>query len=214
MIAAQKRLPAWVGVVILVVGVLFLMPEIMTGRAQAADYRSNRYTQTVPGSPDIEKLLSQISKEVAGKVHDKMKKAKRKSEVAVVAAVPLSDLKRETEFGRLVGEYLLTDLAVRGLRVSELRMGRGISILPQTGEFFMSRNAGELAKVFPAPDYVVVSTFSNTRKTLILQGRLVERKSGLVQTAWRYSLPLNRELQGLFQPDEQPFVMAVKGFQQ
>jgi hypothetical protein len=131
--------------------------------------------------------------------------------IAVVNAVPLSDFKRETEFGRVMGEYLLTDLADRGLTVTELRLGKDITILPQTGEFILSRNIGELANKMPELEYVVVTTFANTHKTLIVQGRLVRLKDGLVKTSWRYSLPLTRELLGLFQAVEAPYKIAVKG---
>ncbi|NOX26171.1 MAG: hypothetical protein GXP59_08700 [Deltaproteobacteria bacterium] len=166
----------------------------------------------------LESRLAEMSKEIAGKVFYELKESgsqKLNSKIAVVAAVPLSDLKRETEFGRLIAEYNLTDLADRGLRVKELRLGKDISILPQTGEFILSRNAGEIARNSPALDYVVVSTFTNTRKTLILQGRLVSLKTGLVKTSWRYDLPLNRELLGLLDGREQtPFVIAVKGLRQ
>ena len=60
-------------------------------------------------------------------------------------------------------------------------------------------------------EYVVVTTFANTRKTLIIQGRLVRLSDGAVKTSWRYSMPLNRELLGLFQPAEAPYKIAVKG---
>ena len=162
-------------------------------------------------------MLSELSKEVAGKIFYELKEEGQRnltSRVAVVAAVPLSDLKRETEFGRIIAEYYLTDLADRGIRVKELRLGSDINILPQTGEFILSRNIGELANNSPALDYVVVSTFTNTRKTLILQGRMVSLKSGLIKSSWRFNLPLNRELLGLFYSIEQPFTIAVKGIGQ
>lgn len=161
-----------------------------------------------------EVLLAEMAKEVAGKVFYEMQREGEKSlaaRIAVVNAVPLSDFKRDTEFGRIVGEYLLTDLADRGLKVAELRLGKDITILPQTGEFILSRNSGELANKTPELEYVVVTTFANTRKTLIVQGRLVRLGDGAVKTSWRYSLPLNRELLGLFQPVEAPYKIAVKG---
>lgn len=160
-----------------------------------------------------EVLLSEMSKEVAGKVFYEMQEEGDNSagKIAVVNAVPLSDLKRDTEFGRVMGEYLLTDLADRGLKVTELRMGKDIAVLPQTGEFILSRNIGELANKSPELEYVVVTTFANTRKTLIVQGRLVRLADGVVKTSWRYSLPLNRELLGLFQSPEAPYKIAVKG---
>lgn len=168
-----------------------------------------------PGSrtSGIENILSQMSKEVAGKVFSRMKEEGppvMSSRVAVVSAVPLSDLKRETEFGRAVAEYYLTDLADRGIQVMELRLGRDISILPQSGEFILSQNIDELANDSQTLDYVVVSTFTNTRKSLILQGRMIALQTGMVKTSWRYTMPLNRELLTLLGASDQPFTMAVK----
>jgi hypothetical protein len=162
-----------------------------------------------------EHLLSAMSKEVAGKVFYQMKEDDKQvmdSRVAVVCAVPLSDLKRETEFGRAVAEYYLTDLADRGIQVKELRLGKDITILPQTGEFILTQNTGELANDSPELDYVVVSTFTNTKKTLILQGRMVSLHTGLVKTSWRYTMPLNQDLVTLLGGRDQPFIIAVKGF--
>jgi len=186
------------------------------GRAQAS-HRIFQYMPDSSKSYGTESMLAELSKEVAGKVFYELKEGgqrKLTSRVAIVAAVPLSDLKRETEFGRVIAEYYLTDLADRGINVKELRLGKDINILPQTGEFILSRNIGEIASNSPALDYVVVSTFTNTRKTLILQGRLVSLKTGLIKTSWRYNLPINRELLGLFYSIDQPFTIAVKGMGQ
>lgn len=180
----------------------------------APRHKMYRYMPDSSRSQGTESLLSGFSREVAGKVFYGLKDDGEKhfsARVAVVAAVPLSDLKRETEFGRIVAEFLLTDLADRGLKVKELRLGKEINILAQTGEFILSRNIGELATVAPELDYVVVSTFTNTRKTLIIQGRLVSLQNGLVKSSWRYTMPLTRELLGLFHSNDQSFTIAVKG---
>lgn len=185
--------------------------------SQQPRHRIYQYMPDSSKSYGTESMLSELSQEVAGKVFYELKEEGQRnltSRVAVVAAVPLSDFKRETEFGRVIAEYFLTDLADRGIRVKELRLGKDINILPQTGEFILSRNIGEIANNSPALDYVVVSTFTNTRKTLILQGRLISLKTGLVKSTWRYNLPLNRELLGLFYSTEQPFTIAVKGMDQ
>lgn len=178
-------------------------------------YNVYQYTPDTAKTVGTEMLLSEMSKEIAGKVRYEMQEEggemNSSGKIAVVNAVPLSDLKRDTEFGRVMGEYLLTDLADRGLKVTELRMGRDITILPQTGEFILSRNIGELANKMPELEYVVVTTFANTRKTLVIQGRLVRLADGAVKTSWRYSMPLNRELLGLFQQPEAPYKIAVKG---
>ncbi len=177
-------------------------------------YRVYHYMPEDSRSKGTEVLLSELSREVAGKVYYGLRDDGEKNysaKVAIVGAVPLADLKRETEFGRLMAEYLLTDLADRGLKVTELRLGKEINILAQTGEFILSRNSNELANNNQELDYVVVSTYSNTRKTLVLQGRLVSLKDGIIKTSWRYTLPLNRELLSLFHSIEKPYTIAVKG---
>ena len=186
----------------------------MEVRRVPTKYNVYQYMPDTSKTLGTEILLSEMSKEVAGKVFYEMQEEGEKNftaKIAVVNAVPLSDLKRDTEFGRVMGEYLLTDLADRGLKVTELRLGKDITILPQTGEFILSQNIGELANKNPELEYVVVTTFANTRKTLIIQGRLVRLIDGAVKTSWRYSMPLNRELLGLFQPAEAPYKIAVKG---
>lgn len=179
-------------------------------------YNVYQYMPDTAKTVGTESLLSEMSKEIAGKVFYEMQQqeggeANYTGRIAVVNAVPISDFKRDTEFGRVMGEYLLTDLADRGLKVTELRLGKDITILPQTGEFILSRNIGELANKTPELEYVVVTTFANTRKTLIVQGRLVRLADGAVKTSWRYSMPLSRELLGLFQQPEAPYKIAVKG---
>ncbi len=179
-----------------------------------AGYKIFHYLPESSKVQGAESRISEMSKEVAGKVFYQLKddaEQNLSSTVAVVGAVPLSDLKRETEFGRIVAEFLLTDLADRGLKVTELRLGREINIMEQGGEYILSRNLHELANSTPELNYVVVSTFSNTRKTLIVQGRLVNLRNGLVKTSWRYTMPLNKELLGLFHAIEPPFTIAVKG---
>jgi TolB-like protein len=179
-----------------------------------ASYKIFHYMPDSSKSQGTESRISEMSKEVAGKVFYQLKDDGEKnlsSTVAVVGAVPLSDLKRETEFGRMIAEFLLTDLADRGMRVTELRLGREINIMEQGGEYILSRNLNELANSTPELNYVVVSTFTNTRKTLIVQGRLVNLHNGLVKTSWRYTMPLNKELLGLFHTIEPPFTIAVKG---
>lgn len=189
-------------------------PPTEVVRRVPTKYNVYQYMPDTSKTLGTEILLSEMSKEVAGKVFYEMQEEGEKNftaKIAVVNAVPLSDLKRDTEFGRVMGEYLLTDLADRGLKVTELRLGKDITILPQTGEFILSQNIGELANKTPELEYVVVTTFANTRKTLIVQGRLVRLIDGAVKTSWRYSMPLNRELLGLFQPAEAPYKIAVKG---
>ena len=179
-----------------------------------ASYKIYHYMPDSSKTQGTESRISEMSREVAGKIFYQLKDDGEKnlsSTVAVVGAVPLSDLKRETEFGRVIAEFLLTDLADRGMKVTEMRLGREINIMEQGGEYILSRNINELANNTPELNYVVVSTFTNTRKTLIVQGRLVNLRNGLIKTSWRYTMPLNKELLGLFHSIEPPFTIAVKG---
>lgn len=209
-----KKLPDSAEVVTLVAKTPPVAPPTPEVRRVPTRYNIYQYLPEEPKSKGPEILLGEMSKEVAGKVFYEMRKEGEKNlsgRIAVVNAVPLADLKHDTEFGRMVGEYLLTDLADRGLKVMELRLGKDISILPQTGEFILSRNLAELAHKNQELEYAVVSTFANTSKTLIVQGRLIRLADGAVKTTWRYSLPLNRELQALFQHAEAAPKVAIKG---
>jgi hypothetical protein len=195
-------------------GLVFLAVPAWGGNStgESAAQAEGRIVSPANGG-DSAVLFAQISKEAAVKVYHALQGEQGfVGRIAVVNAVPLSDFKRDTEFGRVMGEYLLTDLADCGLTVTELRLGEEIAILPQTGEFILSRNIAELAGKNPALDYVVVSTFANTRKTLIVQGRLVRLSDGLIKTSWRHTLPLTGELRGLFQEAQPPYRIAVTGF--
>lgn len=188
----------------------FQKPQELTPNTQEV----YEYLPKEANSLGTEARLSEICKQAAGKVYYDLKdmgEHQLNARVAVVSAVPLSDLKRPSEFGRLMAEDLLTNLADRGVKVTELRMGKDITILPQTGEFIMTRNVGELANDRPHIDYVVITTFSNTPEQLIVQGRLVRLRDSLVETSWRYTLPLNRDLLALFGVTEQPYTIAVRG---
>ncbi|MDF1613974.1 FlgO family outer membrane protein [Desulfurivibrio dismutans] len=172
------------------------------------------YRPTGPGGPGLATLLGEITREAAGKVFYQLREDSvdpSDVRVAVVGAVPLADLKRESEFGRVLAEFMLTDLADRGVSVTELRLGKDIHIVPQTGEFVLSRNIGELASRQQDLDYVVLSTYSNTRSTLMLHGRLVGLQDGLVRTSWRHNLPLDRELRWFFGESEQPVTVSIRG---
>lgn len=202
--------------------VLFLALSLLSGPAASAQQAQQPSAEVdLSGQPasrrpsNTEEILSRIAQEVAAKVARTMKEhaslSAMTARMAVISAVPLSDLKRETEFGRMVAEYYLTDLADQGLQVQELRLGKDIHILPQSGEFILSQNVGELAHDSPSLDYVIVSTFSNTKKTLILQGRMVSLQTGAIVTAWRHTLPLSHDLITLLDTPPPPFTMAVKG---
>ncbi|MEW6429784.1 MAG: FlgO family outer membrane protein [Thermodesulfobacteriota bacterium] len=213
----SKTLPLLLAITLLPAALHAADGQVQAVKAPAVAYPVYRYLPEGSDPAATETTLSAISREIAGKVFYELKEesgSASSARVAVVNAVPLSDFKRETEFGRLLGEYLLTDLADRGLRVNELRLGREITILPQTGEFIMTRNIGELATAQPALDHIVVSTFSNTRRTLIVQGRLVELSTGIIKTSWRYGLPLTRELLALFHgPGQHTNTIAVKAME-
>lgn len=200
---------------------LFVPLSLLSGPAASAQQAQPPSTagdlspQPTSRRSSTEEILARIAREVAAKVASTMREhpslAAMTARMAVISAVPLSDLKRETEFGRMVAEYYLTDLADQGLQVQELRLGKDIHILPQSGEFILSQNAGELANDSLSLDYVIVSTFSNTKKTLILQGRMVSLSTGVIVTSWRHTLPLTHELIALLDTPPPPFTMAVKG---
>lgn len=199
--------------VILLLGILLAMTSGCSSK-ELPTMAVQQYKQQSPEEVPPRVILSDMTKEIAGKVFYELQNKDLASTLAVTTAVPLADLKQDSEFGRLLAELLLTDLADQGLNVKELRLGKDIYIIPLMGEFIISRNTGELADQYPVIDYVIISTFTNSKSDLLVQGRLVDLKTGIIKTSWRYDLLLVKELLGLFRKPEEPLRVSIKELQQ
>lgn len=103
--------------------------------------------------------------------------------VIVTSFVQLSQLKKTTEFGRVISESLINELSNRGFNIIEFRGQLAVSINEQ-GEYFISRKIRELKKKVP-DTYVVVGTYSRQNGKVILNSRVIDNITGRIITSAR-----------------------------
>ncbi len=102
--------------------------------------------------------------------------------LGVTTFVNLDDLYSTSSFGRVVGEQLMSELAMRGFDVVELRHSDALQFLNAGGEFALSR---DIAAVRRERDLgaIVVGTYVVSPVRVYLNARLVDPNSSMVLSA-------------------------------
>lgn len=103
----------------------------------------------------------------------------------VTSFVRLDNLKKTTEFGRILSESMLNELSIRGFNVTEFRGQMTISV-NEHGEYFMSRNPAKLKNAIQNT-YVLVGTYSRQYKRIMVNARVIDNISGKVISSARTS---------------------------
>ncbi len=124
------------------------------------------------------------------------------------STVDLNNYSKTTNFGRLQAELLATSL-VQHWENDVLKMTireTAIPIIPQEGEFILSREVQELADDLNA-GAVLISTYSVAIDKVYLNVQLVNTDSNSIVGAVSYSMPLGPRTRGMLSGVE----MAQKG---
>ncbi|AXH10969.1 hypothetical protein CP960_11540 [Malaciobacter halophilus] len=103
--------------------------------------------------------------------------------VLFTSFVRLDNLKKTTEFGRVISESLINELSNRGFNVIEFRGQLNVSI-DENGEYFISRDISKLKEKIPNT-YVVVGTYSRQFGKIVLNARVVDNISGRIISSSR-----------------------------
>ncbi|RXJ85654.1 FlgO family outer membrane protein [Arcobacter sp. CECT 8985] len=103
--------------------------------------------------------------------------------VLFTSFVRLDDLKKTTEFGRVISESLINELSNRGFNVIEFRGQLNVSI-DKNGEYFISRDISKLKDKIPNT-YVVVGTYSRQFGKVVLNARVIDNISGRIISSSR-----------------------------
>ena len=103
--------------------------------------------------------------------------------VLITSFVRLDNLKKTTEFGRIIGESLINELSNRNFNVIEFRGQLGVSI-NEEGEYFISRNIKKLKNKIENT-FVVVGTYSRQYERIMLNARVIDNQSGRIITSAR-----------------------------
>ena len=96
-----------------------------------------------------------------------------------VSFVNLDDFKTTSSLGRLIAEQLFYEFNQRGFPIREYRIPGSISIRPTEGEFYLSRDLGNLS-VHSSGSVVIVGTYSGDSRAVFINARLVRPRDGRV----------------------------------
>ncbi len=113
--------------------------------------------------------------------------------VGVTTFVNIDDLYSSSTFGRMVGEQLMSELAMKGFDVIELRHSDALQFLDSSGEFALSR---DVRAVRPQRTLaaVVVGTYVVSPERVYLNARLVQPSTSLVLSAGSVEMSKTPEL--------------------
>ena len=139
----------------------------------AEDMQENVTTQnTLEGS--ITSLATQMMQN--NKLHTK-------KSVLITSFVRLDNLKKTTEFGRIVSESLINELSNRGFNIIEFRGQMAVSINDE-GEYFITRNTSKMQEKV-VNSFVVVGTYSRQYGKVMLNARVMDNTTGQIITSAR-----------------------------
>jgi len=96
--------------------------------------------------------------------------------ITLTSFVNLKKLNRTSQFGRVLGESLFSELFVRGFNVTDFRGQNAISV-NKTGEFFITRNIEKLDSEVPN-SYILVGTYSKIDQNVMINARILDNKTG------------------------------------
>ncbi len=126
--------------------------------------------------------------------------------VGITTFVNLDDLASTSPFGRLCGEQLMSELAMRGYDVIELRHGDAITFLNPEGEFGLSREATAV-KQSQRLGAVLVGTYSASPERVYVNVRLVDPSTSRVLSASSVEMGRTAELSKLLRGGAVPLTL-------
>ena len=98
-----------------------------------------------------------------------------------------NNLNKTSTIARAITEQLITDFTKNGIKVVEMRMRKSdiIKVQPQNGEFILTRNALNLAKIKNA-DAVLVGTYSIYFHKLYVNIKLIDPITNIILASEDY----------------------------
>ena len=103
--------------------------------------------------------------------------------ITVTSFVDLQQLNKTSQFGRVIGESLFSELFVRGFNVSDFR-GQNAITINANGEFYITRNITMLQSEV-SNTYILVGTYSKIDQNVIINARILDNKTGKIVSSGR-----------------------------
>ena len=118
--------------------------------------------------------------------------------VLCASTVNLNDYEKTTNFGRVIGESMATSLTQhwRNKVVKMTLRENTVPIMPQNGEFLLSREIRDLARDFDA-GAVLVSSYSTAIDKVYINVELINVDQNAVVAATMYAVPLGPRTESL-----------------
>jgi TolB-like protein len=123
--------------------------------------------------------------------------------IGVTTFVNIDDLYASSTFGRMVGEQLMSELAMKGFDVVELRHADALQFLDTSGEFALSRDA-RAVRGHRNLSAVVVGTYVVSPERVYVNARLIEPSTSLILSAGSVEMSKTRELAKLLRGGSMP----------
>jgi len=103
--------------------------------------------------------------------------------ITLTSFVNLKKLNTTSQFGRVLGESLFSELFIRGFNITDFRGQNAISV-NKSGEFFITRNIKKLDSEV-SNSYILVGTYSKIDQNVMINARILDNKTGKLITSAR-----------------------------
>ena len=113
--------------------------------------------------------------------------------IGVTTLVSADDLHKSSTFGRLFSEQMMSELAMRGYDVIELRHADALQFLASTGELGLSRDIGSVRRERTLGG-VVVGTYVVSPVRVYVNARLLDPSTSVVMSAGSVDLENTPEI--------------------
>jgi len=113
--------------------------------------------------------------------------------IGVATFVDIDDLYSTSTFGRVYAEQIMSELAMRGFDVIELRHAEALQFLAPDGEFALSRDTAVLQRSRELGG-IVVGTYAVSPERVYVNARLIDPTSSLVHAAGSVEMKKTAEI--------------------
>ena len=126
--------------------------------------------------------------------------------VGISTFVNVDDLYSTSTFGRVYAEQLMSELAMRGFDVVELRHSDALQFLQNEGEFALSRDIGAVRRERDLSG-VLVGTYAVSPDRVYVNARLIDPASSMILSAGSVEMSKDKEIARLLRGGSMPTSM-------
>lgn len=118
--------------------------------------------------------------------------------IMVTTIANIDNLEDSSSFGRLLGEQISVRMAQVGLAVIEAKFYQGLTFIPRTGEFILSRELREWGKIQKA-NVFVAGTYAVAEDVVYVTLKMLNFEDSRILSSHAYKLPIGPNTLALLQ---------------